>query len=677
MKKIPFLLLVLSACVLGGATVMERLYGTEATVGYVYGAAWFVVLWALIIAFLVWAIVQRRMWRKSGVMLLHAGFAVVFIAGMLTMWTRRSGVVHLRKHYPTREYVTQEKQVDKLPFLVRLDSFKVIYYPGTEAEADYMSRVTFIYGGGRGAESEVISMNNICVKRGFRFCQSSFDRDGDGSWLSVNYDPFGTPAAYFGFILLALGWVLLLFRRDGGFRRLLRHPLWRKGGLFMFVLCMCMGARASLPVVKRVQADSLARMPVVFDGRIAPFDTQARAFLQKVYGSQSFHGLTAVQVVCSWQLGAGDWDALPIIRIKNAALCDSLGISDGLAALSDLLSGRHYRLQDMWRHERGTGSKLEKAIMETDEKVGLVLMLRQGTLITPLEPGTADVSESKIRAELIYNRVEWSKILFMVNLTLGFLSFGVMIAGMLRGGLGRGRRVCDVAFTWMLYAVTLFHLTGYVLRGYVCGRVPLSNGYETMEFAALVVLVTACFLQRRFGFLRTFGFLLSGFILLVAHLGEMNPRLTSLVPVLSSGWLSWHVSVIMISYALYGLVCLNAVFALCMLRRRGVLSRERVEQLTLLSRLLLYPATFLLGVGIMLGSVWANVAWGSWWSWDPKEVWALAAFIVYGISFHRDVLVCFRSPAVFHAYMIFAFCVVLMTYFGVNYLLGGLHSYAG
>ena len=117
MKKIPFLLLVLSACVLGGATVMERLYGTEATVGYVYGAAWFVVLWALIIAFLVWAIVQRRMWRKSGVMLLHAGFAVVFIAGMLTMWTRRSGVVHLRKHYPTREYVTRRSKWTSFPFL--------------------------------------------------------------------------------------------------------------------------------------------------------------------------------------------------------------------------------------------------------------------------------------------------------------------------------------------------------------------------------------------------------------------------------------------------------------------------------------------------------------------------------------------------------------------------------
>lgn len=103
---------------------------------------------------------------------------------------------------------------------------------------------------------------------------------------------------------------------------------------------------------------------------------------------------------------------------------------------------------------------------------------------------------------------------------------------------------------------------------------------------------------------------------------------------------------------------------------------EQIEQLTLLSRLLLYPGTFLLGTGIVLGAVWANVSWGSYWSWDPKEVWALAAFIIYGISFHRKSLPYFQRPWLFHGYMIFAFAVVLMTYFGVNYLLGGMHSYA-
>lgn len=103
---------------------------------------------------------------------------------------------------------------------------------------------------------------------------------------------------------------------------------------------------------------------------------------------------------------------------------------------------------------------------------------------------------------------------------------------------------------------------------------------------------------------------------------------------------------------------------------------NRIEQLTLVSRLLLYPATFFLGAGIFLGAVWANVSWGRYWAWDPKEVWALITFLVYGAAFHSQSLRIFRKPLFFHIYMILAFLTVLMTYFGVNYVLGGMHSYA-
>lgn len=113
------------------------------------------------------------------------------------------------------------------------------------------------------------------------------------------------------------------------------------------------------------------------------------------------------------------------------------------------------------------------------------------------------------------------------------------------------------------------------------------------------------------------------------------------------------------------------------LRREGCEARtEQVEQLTILSRLLLYPATFFLGAGIFLGAVWANVSWGRYWAWDPKEVWALITFLVYGAAFHGQDLRFFRNPLFFHLYLILAFLTVLMTYFGVNYVLGGMHSYA-
>ena len=166
---------------------------------------------------------------------------------------------------------------------------------------------------------------------------------------------------------------------------------------------------------------------------------------------------------------------------------------------------------------------------------------------------------------------------------------------------------------------------------------------------------------------------MSGFALLVASIAGMNPEITPLVPVLSSPLLSLHVSLIMMAYALLAFLCINGVITL-VYYAKGV--QQQVERLTTLSELMLYPATLFLGIGIFIGAVWANVSWGRYWGWDPKEVWALITFMVYGIAFHRKSFACFKHPLVLHLFFIFAFLLVLMTYFGVNYLLGGMHSYA-
>ena len=170
-----------------------------------------------------------------------------------------------------------------------------------------------------------------------------------------------------------------------------------------------------------------------------------------------------------------------------------------------------------------------------------------------------------------------------------------------------------------------------------------------------------------------FGFLLSGFTLLVASIGQMNPQITPLIPVLSSPLLSLHVSLIMMSYALLGFIMLNGIAAIIYFRKN---EEEQVERLTLLSRILLYPATLILALGIFIGAVWANISWGRYWAWDPKEVWALITLLIYGIAFHIQSIKVFRKPIFFHIFLIAAFTTVLMTYFGVNYFLGGMHSYA-
>ncbi len=145
-------------------------------------------------------------------------------------------------------------------------------------------------------------------------------------------------------------------------------------------------------------------------------------------------------------------------------------------------------------------------------------------------------------------------------------------------------------------------------------------------------------------------------------------RRAPLIPVLNSPLLYVHVSLIMISYTLLAFMLVNGILALCLPRK--------AHGLMMLSRLLLYPAVFLLGLGIFVGAVWANVSWGRYWAWDPKEVWALITFMIYALPFHTNSFACFRKPKFFHIYLIVAFLTVLMTYFGVNFFLGGMHSYA-
>ncbi|MBR1732756.1 MAG: cytochrome c biogenesis protein CcsA, partial [Alloprevotella sp.] len=213
----------------------------------------------------------------------------------------------------------------------------------------------------------------------------------------------------------------------------------------------------------------------------------------------------------------------------------------------------------------------------------------------------------------------------------------------------------------------LYLLCGYALRWYIGGRIPLSNGSETMQFLALCAL-SAGILRRTGDITPALPPLVGGFALLVSWLGERSPQVTSLVPVLNSPLLSLHVSVIMVAYALLTLSAAGSLAALF----RPSLRQPLLERGTRLLR----PAVFLLAAGIFLGAVWANVSWGSYWSWDPKETWALITLMVYAVPLHTASLSALRRPLVYHCYQLFAFLSLLMTYFGVNYFLGGMHSYA-
>ena len=269
---------------------------------------------------------------------------------------------------------------------------------------------------------------------------------------------------------------------------------------------------------------------------------------------------------------------------------------------------------------------------KADEKVGLMLMLMHGSLIQAVPDDVAKLSPRRVDAELLYNHIDWLLWGMMASFVLALL------AVIPKKNIHR----LAICLHW---ALLIFLVAGWLLRWYIADYLPLSNGYETMFFVAICLLCVGLYVHR----IMPLAALATAFVLLVAHLGEANPHITPLMPVLHSPWLSAHVSIIMMSYALLAL--------------------------SIVERRLLRLAVFLLAAGIFLGAIWANVSWGTYWSWDPKESWALITLLVYSIPLHAESLPWFRDTHNYRIYSILALACLLMTYLGVNYLLGGMHSY--
>ena len=611
-SKLPFLLLAVQVVVLIAATIAEHVWGSATAYARFYSTVGFRLLWAAIVITGAWVIVRRRLWHRLHALALHTSFVVILVGALCTTFGSVNGSLHLRVGKSAHLFLTDNNDVGRLPFDVQLTQFTVHHYPGTETPSDYESRLR-VKG-----QNYVVSMNHIAEMDGWRIYQTSYDTDGKGSVLSLYHDPWGILLTYVGYGLLFVSLLWSLLARGGAFRTLLRHPALRRAA---FLLCLLAGwgsVRASasdfsdgtLHAISRVEADSIGRRQIVYNGRVCPLNTLSVDFCKKISGRTSFRGLTADQVLLSWIYYPTEWQNVAMVRIKSAALRERLGIVGDYASVAQLYAGGEYRLQRLMAAERDPSSPLARAIQDTDEKVGLIVMLYKGTLIHPLPDAdrAARLSDGRVTAEIIYNRVPAVKIAFMYCLTLGFLAFGLLVSGF-------RRRWLDVTLRCALIGAFVCMALWFAFRWYLAGFVPMSNGFETMLLMAVCVLGVGVALMRRFPFVLPFALLIAGFALLVAHLSDMNPQITPLMPVLSSPLLSLHVTIMMFSYALFALTCLNSGYALWLSRREA--NAARVEQLTVLNRLLLHPAVLLL-----------------------------------------------------------AFLSVLFTYFGVNFLLGGMHSYA-
>ena len=289
LKKSLVSLYICLVALLAVVTFVEHVRGTEFVEKYVYHTVWFCCLWGVLAALAVVVLVKRQLWRHLPALLLHGSFLFILVGAMITFSCSKKGYMHLTVGTEVGTFIDQDsKRVIELPFTLCLDSFRVEYYPGTEAPADYVSYIR---------DAEPVSMNRILSRQGYRFYQSSFDDDKEGSWLSVNYDPWGIGVTYAGYILLGISMLWMLVGRSGEFRRLLRHPLLRKGGMFvwllMAVVTVVQAENRSLPALALRQADSLAFKQVIYHDRVVPFNTLARDFVLKLTGKPSYADIAA------------------------------------------------------------------------------------------------------------------------------------------------------------------------------------------------------------------------------------------------------------------------------------------------------------------------------------------------------------------------------------------------
>ena len=444
--------------------------------------------------------------------------------------------------------------------------------------------------------------------------------------------------------------------------------------LLVLVFCPLMVAASPIPAISRAEADSLERTLVTWNERVCPYGTMAHDVVLKLSGMTRPRGYTASQVVASWQQHPDVWNRAPLIVIKDKRIRKALGMKGKYTSLAYLLEHKA-ELQSLWDGEADKNSKLATALLETDERAGIALMMAENSLYDTPAPDAPQLSDFRISAELFLVNTPFTFMLMVGNMSLGVLLLMLVLFrdSVITRFLGSrlvGRMWWNGRVLLVVSVLTMCLVFG--LRWYVQGYIPLTNGYETMLVWALAMQIIMLTIDHPFITLLPFAFLLPGFTLLVAHLGEMTPQLTPLMPALHSPWLSSHVSTIMIAYALLTITFLLALLALVQNRRNA----DKCLWLTRLGQHLLPPSVLLLAVGIVLGSIWAKTAWGAYWSWDPKETWALITLIVYSIPLLLRPLHGLQGVRAYNIYVMCAFASVLMTYFGVNYFLGGMHSYA-
>ena len=289
------------------------------------------------------------------------------------------------------------------------------------------------------------------------------------------------------------------------------------------------------------------------------------------------------------------------------------------------------------------------------------------------------IDAERIDAELRYNDLDIFGKAFKLYLALGVMLLSLCFYQIFSGA----NRWVGVMQGVVIFAILLsfaFHTYGFMLRWYISGHGPWSNSYETMVFVAWSVVAIGVLFAKKSTLITSLCSLLAGVLLFVSSLNWMNPDITPLVPVLQSYWLMLHVAVIMMGYGFFFVSTLIGLLNIILAGFINAKNKDRVvrsiKRSTIINEMSMIMGTIFMCVGIFLGAVWANESWGRYWGWDPKETWALITMMVYVAILHMRFVPSLNNIWLFNIKSVWAILSVLMTYFGVNYYLSGLHSYS-
>ncbi len=713
------ILLIVMSVTLASATIVERYSPSAAS--FLYHNPVTITLWILLVIDFFLIRIRRSGAGKVpvGSDILHISFVVMLTGAFITMTTQKEGHVYLESGQTERTLTLDNGHTVPLHFSVRLDSLEISRYPGTGNPSGFTSYVTIVRDGV--AQKRTVSVNHPLRLSGWRIYQASYEPEKGASILQMVRDPWGTAVTYAGYILFLLAFVLLTFSPDSRFSHL-RKRLSRLGCCLILFLAGTGDADAS--PTSRVSWDRIMAQDA--GGRTVTLDTYCRELMRKIHHDEQWDGLNPVESVLRIMAEPASVYDTPFIYQKNDEIASLIRQRDGhLAEFSSLFDADgSYRLEEPVEQALSVPprqrSRFQKDILKLDEKANLLYSIVRGTSLSVFpvrgssdkrwlspgddlssvtgqdstfirdltavlltEPSEESValleryqkkcsghalpSFSRIRQELLCNRIRPFR-----TGAAGYMCCALLL---LVTSLILNRRRISSAVIFLTVLPFLLHTWGIGARWFCSGQPPLSNSYEVTVFLSWCTALFSIILSRRSAPASAFGLLFSGALLLVAGMNSMDPAITPLVPVLQSPWLMFHVAVIMAGYGCFGINFLLAVYNLTAIRIWGS-SSGTVGRATVLMEIFALTGLMLMTLGTFLGAVWAGESWGTYWSWDPKETWALITILAYTITTHARMVPRTNTPEKLSILSIIGFLCVLMTYFGVNWFLVGMHSYA-